>query len=86
MYFLMNGQVAILDDEGDELLTLGPGSFFGEIALLENIERTATIMAKTFCSTLMLSSSAFQSVEGAFPAAIQMIRTAAKPRVEEVLP
>ena len=64
MFFLVGGQVGILDAHGEEMVALGPGCFFGEIALLENIERTATIMAKIFCTTLVLSKQKFEEVRG----------------------
>ena len=85
MYFLVGGQVAILDAHGEEVVALGPGCFFGEIALLENIERTATIAAKMFCTTLLLSKQKFEEVEKMYPQPIQEIRKAAQPRIDEVL-
>jgi CRP/FNR family transcriptional regulator, cyclic AMP receptor protein len=48
MYVLLEGQVEIL--LGDLLLeTAGPGSLIGEMALIDDSPRTATVVAKTSC-------------------------------------
>lgn len=35
MYFIKNGKVAIVGDQGQVFVVLSEGSFFGEIALVE---------------------------------------------------
>jgi CRP/FNR family cyclic AMP-dependent transcriptional regulator len=48
MYVLLEGQVEIL--LGDLVLeTTGPGSLIGEMALIDDSPRTATVVAKTSC-------------------------------------
>src|SRR5271156_5313509 len=42
-----------------ELATLGPGSFFGELALLDGGKRTATVVAQTDMRLLVLSRREF---------------------------
>lgn len=37
MYFIKSGQVDIVGDTGQIFVTLGTGSFFGEIALFKSI-------------------------------------------------
>ena len=44
---------------GNEMATLGPGSYFGEMAVIDAGPRTATITAVTGASMLQLSPSAF---------------------------
>ena len=85
MYFLVNGQVVVLDAAGEERERLGPGSFFGEIAVLENVERTASTVAKTFCTVLILSRRALEAVKQAHPAPVHGIRRAAEDRIDEVV-
>jgi CRP-like cAMP-binding protein/Zn-dependent protease len=45
-YAIRRGQVDVVQD-GELQRTLGPGSFFGEIALLLDVARTATVVART---------------------------------------
>ena len=47
---------------GRHLATLGPGDFFGEIALLERVNRTATVTASTPLRFFVISDIAFKSV------------------------
>ena len=53
-----------MDKEGGEnhLEPLGPGQFFGEIALLHNIPRTATVSCIEKSMLLSLKQEDFQNV------------------------
>lgn len=48
--------------DGRDLTTLGPGEFFGEIALIEHTRRTATVTAKTPLRFFVLTSQSFWSL------------------------
>jgi CRP-like cAMP-binding protein/Zn-dependent protease len=65
-YAIRAGQVEVVQD--DVLLrTMGPGSHFGEIALLTDVPRTATIVAKTPVRVFRLPRAGFErAVAGAF--------------------
>ena len=55
MYILARGVVSIQSEpSGRELVELSDGDFFGEIALLNEVIRTATARAKTDCHLLSL--------------------------------
>jgi CRP/FNR family transcriptional regulator, cyclic AMP receptor protein len=53
--------------KGVDLATLGPGSFFGELALLDGGQRTATVVAETDMRLLVLSRSEFNELHRTAP-------------------
>ena len=60
LFFVIRSGVAkVLQDER-EVSELGDGDFFGEIALLETSERTASVIAKTPMQLVVLSEPAFK--------------------------
>ncbi|MGH2636229.1 MAG: cyclic nucleotide-binding domain-containing protein [Actinomycetota bacterium] len=65
-YAVRSGQVEVL--EGGRLIgTLGPGSHFGEIALLMDVPRTASVVARTPARLFRLDRDGFeQAIAGAF--------------------
>lgn len=67
MYFLFHGEVEVLDANGHLLVRLRAGSFFGEIALLRQVERVATVRAATFCDLYVLSRTEFTRVMDSYP-------------------
>ncbi|MBF0423588.1 MAG: cyclic nucleotide-binding domain-containing protein [Magnetococcales bacterium] len=67
MYFLFHGEVEVLDAQGHSLVRLRSGSFFGEIALLRQVERVATVRAMTFCDLYVLSRTEFTRVMESYP-------------------
>lgn len=60
-YLILSGRVEILRD-GISLGAFGPGDFFGEMSLLDQAPRSATIRALETTTCLMLSSWDFKSL------------------------
>lgn len=58
MYFIAEGEVAI--QLKHDTVYLGEGAFFGELALLNQTRRTATVTAYRDCQLLVLESGALQ--------------------------
>jgi CRP-like cAMP-binding protein len=52
---------------GRSLGTRGAGDFIGEIAILEDVPRTATVTAKTPLRFFVLTSQSFRGVVDQFP-------------------
>jgi CRP-like cAMP-binding protein len=57
-YVVVTG-TATVQAQGNKLATLGPGSFFGETALLTDGRRTATVTAESPMRLLALKKDAF---------------------------
>ena len=61
MYFIVKGEVKIL--KGDiELVVLGKGDYFGEMALLDGESRSADAIAKGDCILLQLNAVDFEKI------------------------
>ncbi|MGF7163079.1 CPA2 family monovalent cation:H+ antiporter-2 [Rhodoligotrophos appendicifer] len=58
MYFISSGSVQV--SVGDKTIKLGPGDFFGEMALLSGTRRTADVTATDYCQFLTLSVRDFR--------------------------
>ncbi len=57
-FVIIDGEVDVTRD-GDRLRTLSDGDFFGEIALIEDIPRTATVTATTPLRFFVLTRQSF---------------------------
>jgi CRP-like cAMP-binding protein/Zn-dependent protease len=62
-YAVRSGQVEVLRD-GAVVDIMGPGSYFGEVALLMDVPRTATIRARTPVRAFRLDREGFDRVVG----------------------
>jgi CRP/FNR family transcriptional regulator, cyclic AMP receptor protein len=64
LYIVLSGKVKIYlsDDEGKEIIlaTHGPDEYFGELALLEDAPRSASVMTMEPCKFLVLSKTDFK--------------------------
>ena len=58
IYLLVQGTVEVRGDEG-VLATMGPGSSFGEMAMLDDPTRSATVVATTPSEVLVIPREAF---------------------------
>jgi voltage-gated potassium channel len=66
MYFLVEGEVDVKIDD-DRIQRLHVGDFFGEIALIRQVPRTATVIASAYCKVLRLGSDDFNRITAAHP-------------------
>jgi CRP-like cAMP-binding protein len=65
-FILMDGTAAVTS-EGESLATLGPGDFFGEIAILGDGRRTATVTSTSPVRLLVMFGTEFRRLEAAHP-------------------
>ncbi len=66
-YLVVSGQAAVRRG-GRKVATLGPGSYFGEMALLDRGPRSATVVADTDMELIILGQREFMGVLDDVPA------------------
>ena len=79
-FFVLDGRLSVLDGNRP-IAELGPGDFFGEIALLDGRPRTATVRADGIARLLVVGHREFHALMDDFPA----VRTAVLEAVAERL-
>jgi CRP/FNR family transcriptional regulator, cyclic AMP receptor protein len=79
-FVLLEGAVEVRKDD-QHLTDLGPGDFFGEIALVGRDRRTATVTATTPVRAIVMHSREFGAMRGAMPAVCDRIQTAIRERL-----
>jgi CRP/FNR family transcriptional regulator, cyclic AMP receptor protein len=80
-FVIEDGAVEVRQD-GDRIAELGPGDFFGEIALLEGGARTATVVATTPVRLIVMSAQEFRRMEQELPAVADRVRSAVRARLD----
>jgi len=81
LFVLLEGNASVTSDD-DEVGTLGPGDFFGEIALLgREGRRTATVTATTPVSLAVMYGSDFRVFERDWPEAAELMKQAMAERL-----
>jgi CRP/FNR family cyclic AMP-dependent transcriptional regulator len=79
-FVIVDGEVEVRR-RGKRVATDGPGDFFGEIALLEHVPRTATVTAKTPLRFFVLTSESFIGLLDQQPAVERKVLRALARRV-----
>jgi len=83
-YFIQSGRVVIQKSGEDQpLATLGPGEYFGEIALLTDSPRTTSASCVEACTLLALDKDSFRGVMSRDFAAFVEMERAAERRIFE---
>ena len=87
MYVIRSGQIRIYRRVGKdevELATLGAGDFFGEMALLEGLPRSANAQVVEECELIEVDASTFEAmIRGSSEIAVRIMRALAA-RVREL--
>jgi voltage-gated potassium channel len=79
MYFLTSGEVRIVVD-GKDVAKLGPGSPFGETALLEDLHRNASVVSNSYSTGYRLTKSSFDELRSKYPQFDRKVREVASRR------
>ena len=80
-FFVIVDGTAVVTTDGERLATLGPGEFFGEIAILGKGRRTATVTSTSPVRLLVLFGTEFRQLEAAQPQIAAQILEAMQSRV-----
>ncbi len=84
-FFVIVSGNARVESGGKVLHTIGPGDFFGEIALIDRGRRTATVTAETPMRVLNLGTAQFQNVLAANPDMSRQLLYAVTKRLRELV-
>ena len=84
MYFIQNGECVVLDESGVQLYVLQAGDIFGEISLLTDVSRTATVKTSHFTTLFVLERCDFNLVMNQFPQLLKEVVRKARERLTEL--
>jgi CRP/FNR family cyclic AMP-dependent transcriptional regulator len=66
-FFVIDSGSAEVTRGGEHVADLGPGDFFGEMALLEAERRTATVTASSPMELIVMTRSSFRALDRTMP-------------------
>lgn len=84
-FIVLDGRMTVLQD-GRPVGNMGPGDFFGEIALIEERPRTATVRTDGIARLLVINHREFHELMDEFPAIRQAVLSALADRLRKAEP
>jgi CRP-like cAMP-binding protein len=82
-FVISNGKAEVVRG-AEHIADLGPGDFFGEMALLGDTVRNADVVTSTPMTAMVMTDSAFRSLARRMPDVAEEIRAACRRRTEEL--
>ncbi|HLU30449.1 MAG TPA: MFS transporter [Acidimicrobiia bacterium] len=82
-YLIQEGTARVVRD-GTDVASLAAGDFFGEIALVRDIPRTATVRAETGLELLVLERTAFLDAMRSSPCQVEAAENVSQTRIDEL--
>jgi voltage-gated potassium channel len=82
MYFLASGEVRV-EVDGKEVARLGPGSPFGETALIDNQHRNASIISQTYGTGYRMEKEDFNQLRAKYPEFDRQVEDIARSRINK---
>ncbi|KAJ3022550.1 hypothetical protein HKX48_005868 [Thoreauomyces humboldtii] len=83
MYFVLDGTAEVVSEDGTAVYAeLVPNSYFGEVALLFAVNRTATVRSRTQTTMFELSKDALTTVLAQYPSFEQNMKDRAEANLE----
>lgn len=78
-FVIENGKAEVVRGH-QHVADLGPGDFFGEMALLGDLERNASVVASTPLTAMVMSDRDFRHLARTLPQVAEQIRAACRVR------
>lgn len=82
-FFLIIDGKAVVKRKGRKVATLGPGQYFGELALLDRMPRSASVASDTEMDLLVLGQREFNGVMEEIPSMARKLLSAMSVRLRE---
>lgn len=82
-FFVLSEGTAEVTHDGQHLADLGPGDFFGEIALMENHRRTASVITTSPARVVVMATREFEAMGREMPEVAERIRATMIARQQE---
>jgi CRP-like cAMP-binding protein len=79
-YLILEGTVEVAKD-GEHVADLGPGDFFGEIALVEHERRTATVITTSPVTAMVMHGRDFAEMRSELPHVAEKVHAAIRERL-----
>jgi len=81
-FFVIETGTAAVAKDGEHIADLGPGDFFGEIAIMEHDRRTASVVATTPVTAIVMLARDFETMAGVMPHVADQIHEAIRERMQ----
>ena len=82
-FFVIVSGTAGVRRKGRRVATLGPGDFFGELALLDRKPRSATVVSESELQILVLGQRQFNAIVESMPSIARKLLSATATRLRE---
>ena len=85
-FFIIEEGSAEVTHDGEHLAHLGPGDFFGEVALMGGVRRNACVVATSPIKVVVMTSQHFRQMKRELPAVCERITRAVEERGRAIEP
>jgi hypothetical protein len=83
MYVIAHGSVEVVVGHSEQVATLHDGQVFGEVALIKETKRSATVQSLTYCDLYKLTADNFNRITKTHPMLLENILKATKRRTSD---
>lgn len=84
-FFVIEEGTAKVTRDGEHVADLGPGDFMGEMGLMNNERRNASVVATSRIRVMVMSGQDFRSMEAFMPEVAGRIRSEVEKRAEALV-